>query len=522
MADHQTLYERFAGSAALHGQAVAVELNDARVTYAELDRLAGTIAVELVRTLGRTPRTIGLYASRTLAAYAGYLAIQRLGAVAVPFNPLFPATRNATVAATARVDAVLSENDASPLPQPVLALTPAVLARLRDTPAPPEAIPTPTGPTDGQDTAYLLFTSGSTGVPKGVPVAHRNVSAYLDHVIPRYGLGPDSRVTQMFDLTFDLAVFDLFASWGSGATLVVPSRADLLAPVRFVVERRITHWFSVPSVVSLARRLGRLSAGSMPGLRWSLFCGEQLTLAQARAWRAAAPGAVLENLYGPTELTLSCAQYRLSADPGSWPSPSNGTVPIGELHPGHEELVIDPRGRVATEGELCIRGPQRFGGYLDPADNADRFVSFDGTRATVVNATEHPDDGLWYRTGDRVRRTEWGLVHLGRLDHQVKIQGYRIELGEIESALHDQPWVLDAVVVVVEASGRAAVLHAVYTGEAGSQDALSAALRRRLPAHMLPRTIAHWPDLPLNANGKVDRRAIAQSVARREETECST
>lgn len=122
---------------------------------------------------------------------------------------------------------------------------------------------------------------------------------------------PGSRVSQTFDLTFDLSVFDMFTAWGGGATLVVPSREDLLAPVRFVAEKRLTHWFSVPSMVSYAQRLRSLRPGSMPTLRWSLFCGEPLTTHQATAWQRAAPGGVVENLYGPTELTISCAEYRL-------------------------------------------------------------------------------------------------------------------------------------------------------------------------------------------------------------------
>ncbi|GAA3081925.1 hypothetical protein GCM10020000_79830 [Streptomyces olivoverticillatus] len=132
-----------------------------------------------------------------------------------------------------------------------------------------------------------------------MPVSHRNVDAYLRHVIPRYRLGPGARVTQTFDLTFDLSVFDLFATWGSGATLVVPSRGELLSPARFVATRGITHWFSVPSVISVAQRLGRLAGNSMPRLRWSLFCGEQLTVEQAGAWQRAAPGSTVEKPLRP-------------------------------------------------------------------------------------------------------------------------------------------------------------------------------------------------------------------------------
>jgi non-ribosomal peptide synthetase component F len=276
----------------------------------------------------------------------------------------------------------------------------------------------------------------------------------------------------------------------------VPSRTDLLSPADFVLKRGITHWFSVPSVISVAERIGRLPENAMPSLRWSLFCGEQLTVKQAKAWRRAAPHSVIENLYGPTELTLSCTHFRLPADVTAWPS-GNGTVPIGDVHPGTEAEVFD--------GELCVRGVQRFDGYLDEADNEGRFVTTDGEPWTGPGA---PAADLWYRTGDLVRYEDGALVHLGRDDHQVKVRGYRVELGEVESVLRDQDGVVDAIVVAVEEPAGATVLHAVYTGEAGSDD-LPGALRAMLPPHMVPRTVMHWRELPLNPNGKVDRGAIA-------------
>ncbi|MBT2383353.1 amino acid adenylation domain-containing protein [Streptomyces sp. ISL-11] len=501
MSPDRTLYEWFARSALLRPAATALEVDGRSFTYAELEDLSGRLAGRLAEaTGGAAPGRVGLLAARTATAYAGYLAVQRLGAVVVPLNPAFPDGRNAAIAAAAGVGLVLAQPDLADagLSVPVLAAD----ARTPPAEAPPVHRPRTTDP------AYILFTSGSTGTPKGVPVTHRNVSAYLDHVIDRYELGTGSRVSQTFDLTFDLSVFDLFATWGSGATLVVPGRADLMAPARFVSRERITHWFSVPSVISLAARLRGLPAGGMPTLRWSLFCGEPLTVAQADAWRAAAPGSVLENLYGPTELTLSCAQYRLPADRSAWWEPANGTVPIGELHPGLEQLVVGEDGAAAEEGELCVRGVQRFPGYLDPRDNEGRFLRYENGRAHPAGAAELPDEALWYRTGDRVRAGEAGLVHLGRLDHQVKVRGYRVEPGEIEAALRDQAGVLDAVVVAVESPDGGHTLEAACTGSGTEPSVLLAALRDRLPAYMVPASVTLLEALPLNANGKVDRRAL--------------
>lgn len=509
MMKDRTLHEWFAQSAARHGDAVALEVGGRTLTYRQLDRTADGFAADILGRCAGEPRRIGLYASRSLVAYAGYLAALRLGATVVPLNPSFPAARNERIVRNADLDAIIAQDADPGLPAPVLVPDPSPAGTVPQGSSVPRRRRRP----DAGEAAYILFTSGSTGTPKGVPVSHRNVDAYLRYVIPRYRLGPGARVTQNFDLTFDLSVFDLFATWGSGATLVVPSRGELLSPARFVAGRGITHWFSVPSAISVAQRLGRLGENSMPRLRWSLFCGEQLTVEQAAAWRRAAPDSTIENLYGPTELTLSCAQFRLPPDPAAWPEPGNGTVPVGTVYPGLTALVVGEEGLPAETGELCVRGAQRFGGYLDPRDNRGRFLTYDGVRATVWEHEATPPEDAWYRTGDRVRDDGGCLVHLGRLDHQVKVQGYRVELGEIEAVLRGHEGVAEAIVVAVRAGDGPVVLHAVCTGSGGDGDELLTLLRSRLPQHMVPRSVTFWPQLPLNSNGKVDRNAISAEIA---------
>jgi amino acid adenylation domain-containing protein len=505
------MYSWFRDSVERCPDATAIEVREDVLSYRELGALVDRLAAALARSAGGRPHAVGLLAARSLATYAGYLAALRLGAVVVPLNPIFPASRNRSMCVAAGVDVlVVDESGAAQLADVIDGMDTGVLRLAGRW---PESLPDAWSEPyrgDPDSVAYLLFTSGSTGTPKGVPIRHRNVAGYLAHCVERYRVTPGCRLSQTFDLTFDPSVFDLFVSWSTGATLVVPQGDEVLTPAAFVTGRRITHWYSVPSVISLARRLRGLRPGAMPDLRWSIFAGEQLTLAQARDWAAAAPGSVLENAYGPTELTVTCTVYRLPADAARWPDTSNGTVPIGTVHEHLDGVLVTENGVPGEDGELCVRGSQRFGGYLDPEHNRDRFFRGEETFA-VADGAPGPND--WYRTGDRVRRETGGhLVHIGRLDDQVKIHGYRIELGEIEAVLRDHPAVHD-VVVVAAPMGTEVALHALYTGERVDPDELAAAVGHRLPGYMVPNAVHHVETFPVNASGKIDRRRLASELS---------
>jgi non-ribosomal peptide synthetase component F len=334
-------------------------------------------------------------------------------------------------------------------------------------------------------------------------VAHRNVTHFVDAMVERYGVTEQDRFSQTFDLTFDLSVFDMFVAWERGACLCAPTQSQKMLPGKYINDAGITIWFSVPSTAVLMSRLRMLKPGKYPGLRYSLFCGEALPAEVLQKWAEAAPNSVAENLYGPTELTIACTLYRW--DPERSPDEcEQGVVPIGEPYPGMTVLVADEQLREVAEGdtgELLMTGPQlTLGYYRDPERTAAAFVEPEGRQ------------DVYYRTGDRVRRPLPGkpLVYLGRMDNQIKIQGYRVELGEIEAVVREEAGVDVAIAVgwPVTTSGADGVVAFMLGDEGMDTDELRGRVNARLPPYMQPGQIRVIADFPLNANGKVDRRAL--------------
>jgi non-ribosomal peptide synthetase component F len=335
---------------------------------------------------------------------------------------------------------------------------------------------------------------------------HSNVRAFINWATERYRFGNEDRFSQTFDQTFDLSIFDLFVAWEAGACVYAMSPIDLLAPSRFITKNDLTVWFSVPSIPAQMRKRNLLRPDTLPTLRWSLFCGEPLSRASAEAWQAAAPNSVLENLYGPTELTIACTVHRW--DPRTSPdlcASANDVVPIGKLFPGLTAVLVDEDLRPVAEGksgELCICGAQTSPGYWkDSARKAERFVKIPGSGMP---------DAIFYRTGDQARQLPNGeYVWLARTDQQIKVLGFRVELGEIEGVLQSVSGVVQAVALGWPVSeGAAKGIVAFVSGAEIDVTTLKDACRASLAAYMIPNTIVLMDDMPLNSNGKIDRLAL--------------
>lgn len=529
--ERRSLRTGFLRSAEQHPERPALQLDATVLSYRSLRERAAALAQTLsAHAPAGEPQLTAVFAHRSVTAYAGVLAGLLRGHGYVPLNPGFPTdrTRGMLVRSECR-SVIVDAHGARQLDEvlagvgtPLLLLLPehddvSELAALwpqhrflgaRDL---VDAGTWVAGPVDVNAIAYLLFTSGSTGQPKGVMVAHRNAVPYIDAMVERYAVTEHDRFSQTFDLTFDLSVHDMFVAWERGACLCAPTSGQKMFPGKYITDCGITMWFSVPSTAVLMNRLKMLKPGKYPQLRFSLFCGEALPIEIVQKWADAAPQSVVENLYGPTELTIACTLYRWNAQTS--PAQSEfGVVPIGEPYPGMKLLVADEQQNevaVGEAGELLMTGPQlTLGYYNDPQRTAAAFVTPPGRNE------------VYYRTGDRVRRPAAGepLVYLGRVDNQIKIQGYRVELGEVEAILRQEAGVDVAIAVgwPVTASGADGIV-----GFLGAEHADTAAIRERviarLPPYMHPSELRLVSEFPLNANGKVDRKALLALLARQTE-----
>ena len=525
--DGRSLRSGFLANAASRPGASGLVVQGVTRTYGELETTAKVWANAIGQALGHVPERVGVFAHRSETSYVGVLAALFSGATFVPLNRTFPPERTRAMIEAASLDAIIIDRASAPqMPQiaerlqgvPVLLLPEdeagavsglgrVVLGKAELAGVPAIHVLPPVLP---DDIAYLLFTSGSTGVPKGVPVTHANVLHFIDVMTARYGITAQDRFSQTFDQTFDLSVFDLFVAWERGACVYAMQPLELLAPTRFVTRNELTVWFSVPSIPALMRKKGFLKENGFPSLRLSLFCGEPLPVTSAESWQKAAPNSILENLYGPTELTIACLVHRW--DPGKSPGLCvNGVVPIGRPFPGLGAVVLDDELHPVEgnqPGELCVCGPQTVPGYWqDDRKTAERFVTIRVSPSSVVRV---------YRTGDRVALQDSGdYVYLGRVDQQIKVLGHRVELGEIEAALRTDPAVVEAIAVGWPMEdGTALGVVAFVSGRDIDIPSLLEQVRAKLPDYMVPRDVRLVDAMPLNVNGKVDRNALRERLDR--------
>lgn len=457
------------------------------LTYGELARRSDALAGRLIRELGADRSPVVVLGHKEPELLVGFLAAIKAGHPYVPTDNVLPPARVARVVELAGAR---------------LTLTPELIGAWSAADDRP-----PARELASDEPFYVMFTSGSTGEPKGVVITLGNLTSFLDWMLAEQAPADGETFLNQVPYSFDVSVMDTYVGLITGGTIVSVTRDDVANPKRLyenLAASGVTIWVSTPSFAQVCLAERAFDARMLPRLRRLLFCGEPLAPEVAGALLDRFPAAQVWNTYGPTEATVATSSVRIDREVLDRYSP----LPIGYPMPGTRLLVRDEAGRPAApgeRGELVIAGPNVSPGYLNRPDLTERaFFELDGLRA--------------YRTGDRAYEQDGLLFCEGRIDNQVKLHGYRIELGDVETNLRALPGVQDAVVVPARRRGVVDSLTAfviLRERPSGSDFEVANGLRERLaerlPSYMLPRRFRFVESFPMTANGKADRRALADA-----------
>lgn len=498
---------------------MALSIGARELTYCQLREVVQPVAQWLRQNSEVAAPRVGILASRSLSTYAGILGTCWAGGTYVPISTKLPEARLTQLLDRVDAQALIVDSDSlALLSQELLSHAPRLIlapelansleieshARAKRLVAGRDALssfdaedkPTPVEPTN---IGYIEFTSGTTGIPKGVMISAGAVAHFIGAMQERYAFQPSDRVVGLAEITFDISVFDMFVTWTSGAALLAVPTTQLIAPASLIQRKRASVVFTVPSIASNMKRMKMLLPDSMPSLRYSLFSGEPLPGISASSWTQAAPNSIVDNLYGPTEATVVCTGQRFAGAQNV--TPNRGVVAIGKPFPGTEVEIVDSGLQVVSDGqqgELLLSGPQLSSGYFGAEDlTRHSFPVLRGKRR--------------YRTGDLAYRDLSGtLHHLGRIDNQVKVRGLRVELEEIEACLREV-YRTDSVAAVAWPvdHGSANGVVGFVAGQSEANDAdLRMRIKRQLPDYMVPSAVHSIDSLPLNANGKINRKEL--------------
>jgi amino acid adenylation domain-containing protein len=511
----------------------AIVMGNDALTYGQLETFSNRLAHVLREAGSQRGDRVCILMPKSPAAIVSMIGILKAGCMHVPIDAATPAARirhifdsceNRWVLAAGRVSPLLDELLAD---EPLRARTsvgwldpqapsgtnfaPAFSSADLDA-ASSDALPQQCTADEG---SHILFTSGSTGMPKGVVITHSNVATFVDWALKHYQIDHTDRFSGHTPFHFDLSTFDIFGSITAGAQLhLVPAETTVLPPklAEFIRESKLTQWFSVPSVLNYLAKFNAVRQNDFPSLRRVLWCGEVLPTPALIYWMERLPKVHFSNLYGPTEATIASSYYDVTVCPSDPKAP----IPIGTACDGEKLLVLDDQLQSLPPreiGDLYIAGTGLSPGYWrDPQKTASAFI-------TDPRSTD-PSVRL-YRTGDLAWQDQDGLVYfVGRADSQIKVRGYRIELGEIETALNAMGRLQECAVVAIPTDNFGGWMiccaYVVRPGDDVSLTALREQLKKTVPSYMFPARWMACDLLPKNPNGKIDRPRLKERFTQAE------
>jgi amino acid adenylation domain-containing protein len=512
-------------SAAKYPERDAIICKDRTISYRELERQSNKLAHKLIALGVEKGDRLGLFFDRGIESIIAACGVLKAGASYVPIDPMSPLRRFSYIIEKCKIKTLISVHEKlakmetvfpeiRSLEQIVLMNSEAMDPGTWRTMEVINGLSVPeefgdSAPSVGSidsDIAYILFTSGSTGNPKGVMISHLNALTFVNSTCDFFHIEKEHRLSNIAPLHFDMSIFDIFVAFKAGACVVSIPEAVTIFPVKlahYISEKKISIWNSVPSALSLLATYKDLETCDLSSMRLVLFAGEPFPLKYLRLLQKAMPGARFCNMYGQTEANSS-TYYWVDQLLGE----NTEKLPIGKALPNFEVFALDEQGHrvqhAGEEGELYVRASTVAWGYWDEPEKTHN--------AFVKNPLRPGVDERVYKTGDLVRLDSDGnYVFIGRKDHMIKSRGYRIEIGEVETVLCNHPEIKQAVVLPIpdELIGNrlTAIIVPACPDEISEEDVLKHCLAQ-LPKYMVPETIEFRDSLPMTSSGKVDRMKL--------------
>lgn len=510
-----------------NGDQIAVSLHDENITYEKLESESNKLAGMLIEQKLASGERVGLFMEKTPKTIIAMLGVTKAGGVYVPLDPHSPPERVIKIIHSSKPSLLFVDPESIHQFQDIIHCDSEVgkiswvwwskqPVKYGDDFPPQftyEDIESQTNEfhqviRDPESAAHILFTSGSTGQPKGVVITHKNIVGFINWAVPFFNMQTGEHTSCHSPLHFDLSTFDIYGAFASGAHLHLVPPSINIHPKKlsaFILENKLNQWFSVPSALSYLAKFQVIPEGGYPDLKRLIWCGEVFPLPSLQYWMKSLPDVQFTNLYGPTEATIASSYYTVDKSPDDLEE-----IPIGAPCSNEKLLILDEnlqQKKMGEVGDLYIEGIGLSPGYWEDTEKTEA--------AFIWHTNEEGKQERIYKTGDLGSLGSDGLVYFhGRSDYQIKSRGYRIELGEIEEALGQNELLREYAVVPVKIDGfEGTAIGCAYVGTAMKNGALAPLLKQKLkdkvPSYMMPQVWKEYDQLPRNGNGKIDRKKLS-------------